>query len=241
MTTSEHTPFSWRAVVFDLFGTLVNSPSAQDRHDAAHELADALGVPAETVSQALARSWGDRHLGRWSTVDHIAAGLARLCGAMRPDLSRVGRLIENRARRRLRWDASVLAMLTQLANRGLAVMVLSDAAADTAHVWPNGAPASLPVLFSCQHHAVKPDPALYRRVLHQLDVPAQTVLYCGDGGGDELAGAQRAGMTAVRVPARGGPDAVTHHHLDWNGLLLECAEEVPHLVGDVGRVAAGRP
>lgn len=240
MTTSEHPPSAFRAVVFDLYGTLVNAPSQQDRRDAAHELANAFGVPTETVSHALGHSWRDRHLGQWNTIDHIADGLARLCGAARPDLPRAGRLIENRARLRLRWAPSVLAMLTQLAERGLAVMVLSDAAADTAQAWAGCAPAWLPVLFSCQEHSVKPDPALYRRVLQQLDVPAETVLYCGDGGGDELAGAQQAGMTAVRVPVRGGPDAVTHHHLDWNGPILECTEQVPRLVDDVSLVAAGR-
>lgn len=239
MTTSEHTrPSTFRAVVFDLFGTLVDAPSQQDRHDAAHELADALGVPTTAVRDALARSWRDRHLGQWDTVDHIAAGLARLCRATRPDLPRAGRLIENRARQRLRWDASVLTMLTQLADKGLAVMVLSDAAADTAHAWPNGAPTWLPVLFSCQAQAVKPDPALYQRVLHQLAVPAQAVLYCGDGGGDELAGARRAGMTAVHVPVRGGPNAVTHHRVDWNGPHLQCAEHAPRLVTGSDLVAA---
>ena len=44
------------------------------------------------------------------------------------------------------------------------------------------------------------------------------MLYCGDGGGDEIAGARRAGMIAVL----GGHGAVTYHRADENGLGICC-------------------
>jgi putative hydrolase of the HAD superfamily len=120
-------------------------------------------------------------------------------------------------------------MLDDLAGHGVAVAVLSDASADIADAWPRYAPP-LPALFSCQEHAAKPDPVLYEGVLDRLGLPARAVLYCGDGGGDELAGAQRAGMPAVGVPVRGGPTAVAHHRAAWDGLRLGAAEQISRLL-----------
>lgn len=227
MTTSEHRPVS--AVVFDLFGTLVAAPSRRDRADAATELADAFAVSPDAVRDALGLTWRQRHLGQWATVEAIAAGMAEKSGARDPDLAAAEQRIRHRARQRLRWDRAVLVMLDHLAEIGVAVAVLSDASADIADAWPRYAPP-LPALFSCQEHAVKPDPVLYERVLERLGLPAEAVLYCGDGGGDELAGAQQAGMTAVGVPVRGGPTAVAHHRAAWDGLRLEAAEHVPQLL-----------
>jgi putative hydrolase of the HAD superfamily len=221
---------SVRAVVFDLFGTLIAAPSRRDRADAATELADAFGVAPDAVRDALGLSWRERHLGQWATVSAIAAGLAEKSGARNPDLVAAEQRIRHRAGQRLRWDRPILAMLDRLADNEVAVAVLSDASADIADAWPRCAPP-LPADFSCREHAVKPDPVLYERVLDRLGMPATAVLYCGDGGGDELAGAQRAGMTAVGVPVRGGPTAVTHHRAAWDGLCLDGAEHLPRLLG----------
>jgi putative hydrolase of the HAD superfamily len=228
--TSEQPPV--QAVVFDLFGTLVAAPSRRDRADGASELADAFGVSPDRVRDALVLSWRERHLGQWGTVDAIAAGLAQRSGARSPDLITAERLIRHRARQRLRWDRAILAMLDHLTGNGVAVAVLSDASADIADAWPRYAPP-LPALFSCREQAVKPNQVLYERVLERLGMPAEAVLYCGDGGGDELAGAQRAGMTAVGVPVRGGPTAVTHHLTAWDGLRVDTAEHIPRLLGSL--------
>ncbi|WIV60709.1 HAD family hydrolase [Amycolatopsis nalaikhensis] len=227
MIVSEREPV--RAVVFDLFGTLVAAPSHRDRADAATELADAFGVAPDAVRAALGLSWRERHLGQWATVSAIAAGLAEKSGARNPNLVAAEQRIRHRARQRLRWDRAILAMLDRLAKDDVAVAVLSDASADIADAWPRCAPP-LPALFSCREHAVKPDPVLYERVLDRLGMPATAVLYCGDGGGDELAGAQRAGMTAVGVPVRGGPTAVAHHRAAWDGLRVDGAEHIPRLL-----------
>ncbi|MFI6030857.1 HAD family hydrolase [Amycolatopsis magusensis] len=221
-----------RAVVFDLFGTLVNAPSRQDRSDAATELAAAFGTDAEQVRQALARSWRDRHLGTLASVPAIAGHLADRCGAAHPDLASAATLIRRRARRRLACDRSVLTMLTTLHARRTAVAILSDAAAETAEAWPHTALAPLPVFFSCHEHAVKPDPVLYTRVLDHLGVPAPQVLYCGDGGGDELAGAARAGLVAVAVPSRGAPDVLAHNISAWHGPTLPHVEHIAELLRD---------
>ena len=54
-------------------------------------------------------------------------------------------------------------------------------------------------MFSCEAGLAKPDPEIYRKAMRELGVEAETTVYVGDGGDDELAGAQRAGLRAFRA------------------------------------------
>ncbi|MFE7130786.1 HAD family hydrolase [Streptomyces sp. NPDC057638] len=219
-------------MVFDLFGTLVDAPSGPERARLASGLECALGVARGRAREALSASWRARHEGALETVPDIARDLAGRCGARGPDLDQAVAVLREHARRRLEAADSVLGVLGGLRRRGVPVAVLSDAAAETAEAWPVCALSGLvdAVFFSCREGAVKPSPVLYMRVLAALGVPADRVLYVGDGGGDELAGARRAGMTAVGVPCRGGVSAVAYGVRAWSGACVGGMEEVPGLV-----------
>src|SRR3954449_12993597 len=54
-------------------------------------------------------------------------------------------------------------------------------------------------VFSSSVGLRKPDPRIYRLALDQLEVPAEEAVFVGDGANDELAGAERVGMTAVML------------------------------------------
>ncbi|MFJ6212686.1 HAD family hydrolase [Streptomyces sp. NPDC092296] len=232
-------------VVFDLFGTLVPAPSGPERARLAGGLAAAFGVGDGQVRAALAQSWRARHEGELTSVPEIVRDLAGRCGVRQPDLDRALLTVREHAALRLRTEESVLAVLAGLRDQGVPVVVLSDAAAETVEAWPGCALAGLvdSAFFSCREQAVKPSPALYMRVLAALGVPAGRVLYVGDGGGDELAGAGRAGMTAVGVPRRGGATAVAYGVRGWDGPYVAGAEEVPGLVlhGATPRMSVHRP
>jgi len=133
---------------------------------------------------------------------------------------------------RLRVDDSVVEMLTSLRRRGLKIGVLSDATAEIADRWQAGrlAPRIDTAVFSCHFGATKPDQGLYEAVCQRLGVPQSSVVYCGDGGGDELRGAEAAGMAAVRVQRRGGPDALVFGHQEWSGPISSLVEELPAYV-----------
>ena len=83
---------------------------------------------------------------------------------------------------------------------------------------------------------MKPDPALYTAICARLDVAPADCLYVGDGGGRELSGAVRAGMTAVQLTA---PDLDRHLSFDaepdWHG------PTVARLIDTLGLVDAEAP
>jgi putative hydrolase of the HAD superfamily len=73
---------------------------------------------------------------------------------------------------------------------------------------------------------------MYAAACALLDVDPRRCLYVGDGGGHELSGAARHGLTAVqlRAPDLGG-HLTFHAEPDWRGASIVSLAEVPELVG----------
>lgn len=96
-------------------------------------------------------------------------------------------------------------------------------------VWPNCSFSSLidvPV-FSCVEGTEKPDPAIYRACAEWLGVQPDDCLFVGDGSSDELAGAEAAGMSAVMcyVPDGDLEYVAAFGRAEWDGpRITEFAE-----------------
>ncbi|MCX4675583.1 HAD-IA family hydrolase [Streptomyces sp. NBC_01433] len=217
------------AVIFDLFGTLVAAPSAADRELAVGEFAAAMEVSSDTVDSALNDSWRPRHDGRLRSAAEVAAHLVVRCGAARARTNDVETTLLRLASARLGADRSVYRALDMLRRSGVRLALLSDASPEIAECWRTTplAPYFHTVVFSCWEGAIKPAPRLFARALEQLDVPAHGTVYCGDGGGDELMGAQRAGLRALRVARRGGQDGLAFGETPWHGDCVPSVEALP--------------
>lgn len=219
-----------KAVVFDLFGTLVTAPSPDERSDAAARLAARTGRDPAEVLRYFCDTWQVRHDGSLATLTDLATHLVRYLGASTTAVTAAADELAALAQRRLIPDASVARALKELHNNGIRIGVLSDASAEIAAAWvasPLSALADAAV-FSCAAGAVKPDQRLYTRIRAELEIPARHVLYVGDGGGDELRGATDAQMLAVGVRCRGAADALAFNATDWDGLFLDRVEDLPH-------------
>lgn len=221
-----------KAIVFDLFGTLVTAPSPEDRREAARELAGPTPVGEEAAEQVLITTWQERHDGRLPTHDALTDYLWRACEGSGPAPSAVRSALLRLASARLVPVPGVLAMLDHFRSREVAVGLLSDASADIAEAWQDSplAPYFDVTVFSCRAGAVKPEPALYREVLEGLGTLPHRTLYCGDGGGNELQGALDAGMPAVRVDRRGGTATLAFGEGPWSGRSLTSVEDLPRLL-----------
>jgi putative hydrolase of the HAD superfamily len=217
------------AVVFDLFGTLVDAPTRHERVCAAAQSAVAIGGDATAVEEYLRTTWDVRHDGTLPTVIDLATHVVRTLDGPDNAVPLVADALRALAGPRLAPAASVIIMLTQLHRMGIRLGVLSDASAEIATTWPTSPLAAVvdSAVFSCQTGAVKPDQRLYSRIIGELDVPAHQTLYVGDGGGDELAGALTAGMAAVAVHRRGPADALAFGDTTWSGPRIDTAEHVP--------------
>jgi putative hydrolase of the HAD superfamily len=75
---------------------------------------------------------------------------------------------------------------------------------------------------------VKPDPEIYLRTAAALEVEASDCVFVGDGANDELAGAERVGMTAVLF-APHGREPLWPEVRAWAGLRVSSLREVVEL------------
>jgi putative hydrolase of the HAD superfamily len=217
-----------RAVVFDLWQTLVPWPS-----EAGMELrltwAESLGV---TVEKLDAHWYGDPDAYRVRETGPLRPAVTALrdaFGATTP----VEDLIDGRmelTRRVLTASPPVVSTLGELHARGYPIGLVSNCTEDVAVCWPDSTLAPLVdyAVFSATAGCMKPDRRIYELVSDGLGVDASDCLFVGDGANDELAGAAAAGMTPVLLAEDGVPrwDGLEA----WEGARIRAIPEVLELL-----------
>jgi putative hydrolase of the HAD superfamily len=200
----------YRAVVFDLWGTLVTPPE-RVFEQFQHTWSAALGVPKERLDEIWLDPKGYRRRESGPIRDAIADVGKRLGADVDVDALLAVRLAF--IREVLVPDAGVIDTLTELRRRGIATALVSNSTEDVALVWDETSFAGLfdVVVFSATAGFMKPDPEIYELALRELSVPASDVLFVGDGANDELEGARRAGMSPVLLLGDGRASR-------WDGL-----------------------
>jgi putative hydrolase of the HAD superfamily len=193
---------TYRAVVFDFFGTLTEAVQRGPAHD---RVAAMLGCPAPAFARALDETFTDRSTGSLGDAIGSLGVVARLAGG-RPTIATLraayaARVDAVRADTRLRPDA--VSVLRSLRRRGLRTAVVSDCTPELAEFWPELPIAGLvdARVFSIEERRHKPHPWMYSAATARLDVEPASCLYAGDGGSHELSGAAAAGMAAVKLAA----------------------------------------
>ncbi|MEU8391444.1 HAD family hydrolase [Micromonospora sp. NPDC048843] len=231
---------SYQAVLFDFFGTLTRSVQRGVAHVGTAEL---LGCPTEILTEVLNRTYYERASGRLGDAEATLRWVCAQAGVHPSDHAvRAAVASRHRAVRADTWlRADAVPVLAALRQRGLRTGVISDCTHELPAFLPQLAVAPLldVRVFSVQVGRCKPDPALYLTACQRLGLAPGDCLYVGDGGSQELTGAERAGMTAVRLAA---PDLATHMVFnadrDWCGPTLGALGEVLALV-DADAAVAG--
>jgi len=217
-----------RAVLFDFFGTLTTAVRRGPRHAA---IARSLGCRPHEFSAVLDRTFYQRASGRCGdpvdVLAEIAAGLGAHPTRARLRAAVMARVVAVLADVTLRPDAT--RVLRELRKRGLRIAVVSDCWYELPRFLP-----TLPIeplvdghVYSSEVGRCKPDPALYLTACAQLRVDPRECLYVGDGGSQELSGARRVGMAAVRVAAADLADhLVFNAEQHWAGATVGSLTDV---------------
>jgi putative hydrolase of the HAD superfamily len=204
-----------KAVVFDLFETLVDYDDARSR---------------EFSSQVA------RYCGRDPDEFHpvwVEGRQLRDTGPMAPYLASLGlgtKEIAALLELRRDWTRGVLGRpkdgaldaLREVRSRGYRTGLITVCSEDAVDVWPQTPFAGLfdVEVFSASCGLSKPDPRIYELALEQLGVEPHEAIFVGDGANDELAGAERVGMRAVQVWKRD----------DWSGERIDSFAELLDLI-----------
>lgn len=232
---------SFRAVVFDLFGTLVSSAPWRDYEPVMDQMADCLGLPREEFRQQFDRETLEaRQLGQFTSIHE---NLGAICEAMgrQPSAEDLRQAVELRhafTLESLEPRPESLPAIAKLKEKGLKIGLLSDCSPDVPAVWPSTALAGHfdAAVFSSDVGLKKPNPEIYRLLCGRLAVEPGDCLYVGDGGSYELSGAQSLGMTPVLIRPPGERD-LEHFRPEaghWTGAVITSLAEVPELVASAG-------
>jgi len=199
-----------RAVVFDLWGTLVDWPA--DESAALQErLAELMGVEVERFREL------------WRDPARESGPLAPFFRSIGAEDSAVDELVAMRhelTRRVLVPRDGVVETLRELRRREYRLGLITVCTEDVAVLWPETPFAGLfgATVFSATCGLLKPDSRIYRLACDELGVEPAECLYVGDGANDELAGAERVGMRAVLLDGPRPPA--------WNGERIASIPDV---------------
>ena len=228
----------YRAVIFDLYGTLVDDLRHPHRQEIKYqrwksETAGILGVSMEDFT----RTWSETvplqsigairgHLEPYKLIsDRLGADVSddQLERAVSSGLEYV--------RRALRPREGTLETLVRVRDEGIRTALISNCLGDTSELWSSTPFASLfdASILSFEVGMVKPDPGIYRLACERLGVRLEDCLFIGDGGSGELTGATNVGMEAVLI--RTPDDTENGEREDWRGVRISSVSEVLALVG----------
>jgi putative hydrolase of the HAD superfamily len=192
-----------RAVLFDLYNTLVPGGSDKLRHDVLRSMGADLGIDPDNFVDLYRRTYPERLVGAFGDTEATIRTVAAMAGGSPgPAAVRLAATRHMTMTRGLLWpSAATLSTLDTLRADGWRLGLVSNCTADTPELWKRTPLAGRfdAVGFSCELAVSKPDPAIYLSVCSFLDVSAADCLYVGDGAEQELAGAARLGMTVVRT------------------------------------------
>ena len=226
-----------RAVIFDLYGTLVPEFPHEDFYASIDHIATVLGADVEAFRDAWNATVVARQTGGYATMEENVVAICSMLGLPEPDAAAVSSALEHRAEMYRTWfrpRVGAVETLTELRARGLPLALISMCAPDTPPMWHASAFAGLVDLeaFSSEVGLRKPDPAIYRYACDRLGLEPADCLYCGDGAYRELTGATEFGMTAVEIRDP-EVDITTLLHLegdDCNGARIADLRELLDMV-----------
>jgi putative hydrolase of the HAD superfamily len=224
------------AVIFDLYGTLIDFYTVEEFRQAKSRVAEALGAPASGFLRVWTECMGDRMVNRFGDVEGTLRHICTTLGVQpEPDrLSQCALASVAAVKRELRPRPAVPDTINALKQAGLRVGLLSDCTIEVPMAWPETplAPLIDEPVFSCVEEMAKPDPRMYVTVCERLGVRPEECLYVGDGGSRELTGAREAGLNPVliRVGYDSFIDPWRADALEWDGPTIRAIPEVLSLV-----------
>ncbi len=226
----------FRAVVFDLYGTLIRNLRREEFESTLSEMADMLSVPGSDFVRLWNETWDRRSVGYYGSLESDIANICRMLGTNPDDdlLSRAAQTLKGLAVQvlgRCRDDA--LETLKMLKESGYTTGLISNCASNTSAAWQETALAELidaPV-FSCSARVRKPAREIYLLTCDLLSSEPERCLYVADGNAGELTGANQAGMRAVLF---NGPDEDPYDagldRKEWTGPTISELKEVRGLL-----------
>jgi putative hydrolase of the HAD superfamily len=231
----------YQAVIFDLFGTLVDIYDHTDYYSVLREVMSILKIPHDDFVRLWRSTNEQRNTGVFHTLEE---NLEYICRELKVPVTKS----QIKLAAWVRFDYVVLALapkpgaletLAHLKSKGYKIALISNCSIEPPVIWPRTpfAPYFDVTIFSSTCGLHKPDPRIYQLATGKLAVKPEECLYIGDGDGNELTGASNAGMHPVLIhnsdediakPLR----TENYQGNSWEGTVITSLKEVLSLLED---------
>jgi putative hydrolase of the HAD superfamily len=225
----------YKAVIFDLFGTLVKNFPRDESDNNLRRMASELAVPADDFMSLWHAAFNDRMKGVLKNYQACIRRICRQLGADLPDEKielAAGTRFEMNRRELMAPRDGAIEVMSSLKTKGHKIGLVSNCSNETVIVWESSplAPLVDAAIFSSLAGLRKPDPRIYQIATEKLAVRPEQCLYIADGMDQELASAAIFGMNAVLIRVDGEDDYDSYRE-KWGGPVISSLREVLSLVG----------
>jgi putative hydrolase of the HAD superfamily len=190
-----------RAVIFDLFETLITE-WVSEKYTKRKTAAD-LGADYDKYFQGMEKLHDKMYRGQCNFVEAVAS-CCREC-EITPEKDKLDAVVEKRIKTNTVCftypHPEISEMLSAVKEKGYRLGLISNCSSEEVTVFKNSAiyPFFDAVVLSYEAGIVKPDTPIYKLCSERLGVEPGECLFVGDGGSDELWGAENAGMKSLRA------------------------------------------
>lgn len=229
---------SYKAVVFDLYGTLVGNFSRKAYDEVQKQMAKILGVPYPKFWQTMGETLKDRALGGLSGEDTIVEVCRRLDAKVdRTQIEQTVTLKHEFTKNSIVPEPEVLEALDVLKRRGLLLGLITNCNSAVPLHFPESPLAEyidVPI-FSCEERVRKPSHRIYEIAYERLKVQPQECLYVGDGSGEELTAAAAVGMLPIlkRADLTDVYDPHRPEVENWQGIAIDEISELYNIISEL--------
>jgi putative hydrolase of the HAD superfamily len=224
----------YKAVIFDLFGTLVDNYPWIENNNNLGRMASVLELPADDFVSQWHDAFDDRMTGTFKNYQDCIAYICRQLGKEINDDK-----IELATNIRLEMTAQevttprdgAVEVLTYLKSKGYKTGLISDCSTETTRVWKDSPfkPFIDKPVFSCLVGIKKPDPLIFNTAVERLGVNPEDCMYVADGIGEELSGARKLGMHAIQILVP-DEDDYNPYRGEWDGQVITSLREILEMV-----------
>ncbi|HTY81910.1 MAG TPA: HAD family hydrolase [Dehalococcoidales bacterium] len=224
----------YRAVIFDLYGTLVENFPSSKSGEVLQRMAELLGVPPVEFSALWTKAFGQRMTGAHQNFQACIQDICHTLG-VNPTKAQIEKAaairMENTHAEVSSSIDGALEVLSYLKENGYKTGLVSNCSRETTEVWPKTklAPFVDVAVFSAIEGIMKPDPRIFRIALKRLEVSAKESLYIADGMSGELTTATHLGMKAVLVQVPHDSEYENDREV-WRGASISSLKEIIKLL-----------
>lgn len=224
----------YKAIIFDLFGTLVDSYSVQGYNRLITDMASALKLHSEGFSKLWRDTAYERAIGIFKTTEESIRYICNklIISVNDENIRKCEQIRLENTRKALTPKNGAVDLLKSLKGLGYKIGLITNCSAEVPLIMKNTELLNFfdVTIFSASVGMKKPDPQIYNLACEQLGVEPNECLYIGDGDSNELSGASQLGMYAVMIRDPNELDPYRLVEVDWEGRKIKNFIEIVDLI-----------